>query len=167
MSLTNQHVAERISREFGEKILHVEEPMGFLSITAEKDINTELVRFLKEDSELQVNFLTDLCGIHYPENTGREIGVVLHLHSFTNNFRLRLKFFMPAAQPSIRSLCPVFPAANWMERETYDFFGIQFEGHPKLRRILNVEEMQYFPMLKQYPLEDPTREDKQDEYFGR
>ncbi|RZK53321.1 MAG: NADH-quinone oxidoreductase subunit C [Pedobacter sp.] len=58
-------------------------------------------------------------------------------------------------------------AANWMERETYDFFGIKFEGHPDLRRILNMDDLGVHPMLKQYPLEDPNRVDKKDEYFGR
>lgn len=61
----------------------------------------------------------------------------------------------------------LWPAANWMERETYDFFGVEFVGHPDLRRILNVDDMDYFPLRKQYPLEDGTRTDKEDEFFGR
>ena len=61
----------------------------------------------------------------------------------------------------------LFPSANWMERQEYDFFGIEFEGHPDLRRILNVDEMDYFPMRKEFRLEDATRDDKEDKYFGR
>jgi NADH-quinone oxidoreductase subunit C len=167
MALTNEHVTERIRQQFGEKILSVEEPRGFLTLVADKDINVELVSFLKNDPELQVNFMTDLCGIHYPNQENAELVVVCHMHSFIHNFRFRLKFFMPSANPAIRTFSTVFPTANWMERETFDFFGINFTGHPDLRRILNVEDMTYFPMLKQYPLEDATREDKQDEYFGR
>jgi NADH-quinone oxidoreductase subunit C len=67
----------------------------------------------------------------------------------------------------VKSITSFFSAANWMERETYDFYGIIFEDHPNLKRILNVEYMDYFPMRKEYPLEDPTREDKDDRYFGR
>lgn len=167
MELNNEHITSRIKEKFGDKILTVEEPFELLTITADKDINLELIDFLKKDAELQVNFLTDLTAIHYPENKGEEIGVIVHLHSLTNNFRIRLKFFIPEAAPVIRSLVPVFPGANWMERETFDFFGIKFEGHPNLKRILNVEDMTYHPMLKQYPLEDGTREDKNDTYFGR
>ncbi|MCX8487229.1 MAG: NADH-quinone oxidoreductase subunit C [Crocinitomicaceae bacterium] len=60
-----------------------------------------------------------------------------------------------------------FPGANWMERESYDFFGVEFIGHPDMRRILNEDSMDYFPMRKEYALEDDTREDKDDRYFGR
>ena len=167
MALTNEQILKRIQDKFGDKVLSHEEPFGLLTLVVDKDINIELIQFLKTDAELQVNFLTDLCGIHYPENKGAEIGVVCHLHSFTNNFRIRLKFFMPEANPSIRTLSTLFPTANWQERETFDFYGINFEGHPNLKRILNMDEMNYFPMLKQYPLEDATREDKNDTYFGR
>lgn len=167
MEFTNEHITNRIKEKFADQIFSVEEPFGLLTIVADKNINLELISFLKNDPELQVIFLTDLCGIHYPQNKGAEIGVVVHLHSLVNNFRIRVKFFMPEDAPNIRSLIPVFAGANWMERETFDFFGIKFEGHPNLKRILNVEDMTYHPMLKQYPLEDGTREDKNDTYFGR
>jgi NADH-quinone oxidoreductase subunit C len=85
----------------------------------------------------------------------------------TNNFSLRLKVFLPAENPSIKSIVDIYNGANWMERETYDFFGINFEGHPDLRRILNMDSMDYFPMRKEHVLEDATREDKDDRFFGR
>ena len=122
---------------------------------------------LYQDPEYQFQFLTDLCGIHYPDATPPVLGVVYHLHSLTQNIRLRIKSFAPVENPVFPSLSALFSAANWMERETYDFFGIQFEGHPDLRRILNMDDMTYFPLRKEYPLEDTTREDKQDAYFGR
>lgn len=84
-----------------------------------------------------------------------------------NNVRLRIKTFIPIAKPEIASVTSLYSSANWMERETYDFYGIIFTGHPNLTRILNVDEMDYFPMRKEYPLEDGTRQDKVDEYFGR
>ncbi len=81
--------------------------------------------------------------------------------------RIKLHTIFPKDDSKIKSATTVFEAANWMERETYDFFGIQFEGHPNLKRILNMDDLGYFPMLRQYPLEDGTRTDKDDRYFGR
>jgi NADH-quinone oxidoreductase subunit C len=80
---------------------------------------------------------------------------------------LRVKLFVDSANPVVQSIFPIFKSANWMERETYDFYGIIFKGHPNLIRILNMDEMDYFPMQKQYPLEDQQREDKKDKFFGR
>jgi NADH-quinone oxidoreductase subunit C len=105
--------------------------------------------------------------VHYPDRPLQELGVVYHLHSLTANLRLRLRVFTGADQPVVPSVTKVFAAANWMERETYDFFGIRFSDHPNLKRILNMDEMTWHPLLKQYPLEDQTREDKEDKFFGR
>jgi NADH-quinone oxidoreductase subunit C len=84
-----------------------------------------------------------------------------------NNMRLRLKCFVPINKPEISSVTSLYSSANWMERETYDYYGFIFTGHPNLKRILNVDEMDYFPLRKEYPLEDATRTDKDDKYFGR
>ena len=84
-----------------------------------------------------------------------------------NNFRIRLKAYVPIENPEIDSLVDIYAGANWMERETYDFYGIIFKGHPNLTRILNEDSMDYFPMRKEYRLEDETREDKDDTFFGR
>ena len=78
-----------------------------------------------------------------------------------------IKVFLPVDDYHIPTASTIWNGANWMERETYDFFGINFIGHPNLIRILNVDEMDYFPMRKEYPMEDPTRRDKDDEMFGR
>ncbi|HRI80007.1 MAG TPA: NADH-quinone oxidoreductase subunit C, partial [Cyclobacteriaceae bacterium] len=115
--------------------------------------------------ETKFQFLTTLCGIHYPEQ--KTIAVMYQLHNLVSNFRIRLKAFLPEDKPVVQTLTGVFSAANWMERETYDFFGVVFEGHPNLKRILNVEEMIIFPLRKEYPLEDQVREDKNDAMFGR
>ena len=74
---------------------------------------------------------------------------------------------MPKSDLVVPTLTEVYPAANWMEREAYDFYGFHFAGHPNLKRILNMDEMNYHPMRKEYPLEDGTRHDKEDKYFGR
>jgi NADH-quinone oxidoreductase subunit C len=104
---------------------------------------------------------------NYPDQQGAELVVVYHLHNFVENIRLRYSVAVPVAQPDVFTATKLFESANWMERETYDFFGINFIGHPNLKRILNVDEMDYFPLRKEFPLEDQTRIDKDDEMFGR
>jgi NADH-quinone oxidoreductase subunit C len=89
------------------------------------------------------------------------------LHSLVNNVRVRIKVFLPADDYHIPTATTVWNGANWMERETYDYFGVIFDGHPDLRRILNVDDMTAFPMRKEFPLEDPNRVDKKDYFFGR
>lgn len=138
---------------------------GMMECEVPAEKNLAIVSYLYK--ELGFQFLTDITAVHYPEEQGRELCVVTHLHNLVDNVRLRLKAYVPVAQPDIHSLTPVFSGANWMERETYDFFGINFVGHPDLRRILNVDEMDYFPMRKEYQMEDPTRLDKDDAMFGR
>jgi len=118
-------------------------------------------------SSLNFHFLTDVCGIHYPDNKEKELGVIYHLHNMVENVRIRLKTFMPREGAEVESLVDLFAGANWMERETYDFFGIKFTGHPDLRVILNMPDLGYHPLLKEYRLEDGTRTDKNDLMFGR
>ncbi|HTF81476.1 MAG TPA: NADH-quinone oxidoreductase subunit C [Cytophagales bacterium] len=164
--MENNTIVEKLQSVFGKAIILVEEPHGFLTITADKTKNLDILKYLWEDKDLEFRFLTDICGIHYPSQE-LELGVIYHLHSLRNNVRIRLKFFMSIEDPSIDSATVMYASANWMERETYDFFGIIFNGHPDLRRILNMDELTVFPMRKEYPLEDPNRVDKKDYYFGR
>jgi NADH-quinone oxidoreductase subunit C len=89
------------------------------------------------------------------------------LHNLVDNVRIRFKVYTDINKPDVFSATALYLSANWMERETYDFFGVNFIGHPNLKRILNVDEMDYFPMRKEYPLEDISRLDKDDEMFGR
>jgi NADH-quinone oxidoreductase subunit C len=167
MALTQETTLARLQDHFGDAILSHDIPYGFLTIEIPADRNLDVIGFLKNETDLAFGYLTDLCAVHMPDQSGREIGVVYHMHSLTNNVRVRLKCWIPEANPEIASVTPLFAAANWMERETYDFFGVRFQGHPNLKRILNVDEMEMFPLLKQYPLEDSSREDKDDRFFGR
>ncbi len=164
--MTNEFVLEAITREFPESVISSSEPYGMLTIEIKKDDIKKVIHYLK-DSTLEFNFLTDICGIHYPETPEKEIGVIYHLHNLMANFRLRLKIFMSRENIEVDSLVELFAGANWMERETYDFYGIKFKGHPDLRPILNMEDLGYHPMLKEYRLEDGTRTDKNDSMFGR
>lgn len=161
----DQLVVQKLSDRFGKAIELHEVLTDMLCITVHKESVQAILIFLRDDSELQYNFLTTLCGMHFPDTS--QLGVVYHVHSFVNNHRIRIKTFTSIDQPTLPTVTSVWPAANWMERETYDFFGIQFEGHPNLKRILNMDEMTDFPMRKEFPLEDQTREDKDDSMFGR
>ncbi|RKS95927.1 NADH-quinone oxidoreductase subunit C [Chryseobacterium defluvii] len=164
--MTNEFVLEAITREFPESVISSSEPYGMLTVEIKKDDIKKVIHYLK-DSSLEINFLTDVCGIHYPEYPEKEIGVIYHLHNMMTNFRIRLKAFMTRENTEIDSLVDLYAGANWMERETYDFYGIKFKGHPDLRPILNMEDLGYHPMLKEYRLEDGTRTDKDDSMFGR
>ena len=157
-------VINKIKENFADHIVSVDTSSDMLTITIDKNAAYDIILFLKDG--LAFNFLTDLCGVHYPE-LNLPLGVVYLLHNMQENFRIRLKAFVPLDKPEIRSCVAVFSGANWMERETYDFYGIIFNNHPNLKRILNVDYMDYFPMRKEYPLEDQTRNDKDDNFFGR
>jgi len=167
MALDNNSIYETIHQHFGESVSNLGDTYSMLNVEIKPKQIVALISWLQNHETLQFNFLTDICAVHYPEQTEREIAVVYHMHSFSNNVRVRIKAYLPEQNPEIPTLTGIFSAANWMERETYDFFGVRFLGHPDLRRILNVDHMEMFPMLKQYPLEDSSRTDKDDRFFGR
>ncbi len=164
--MENAIITGKLRTRFSESILSVEENSDMLTVVVAREVIHEVIRFLKENESMGYTFLTTLCGIHYPDKK-LPLGVVYHLHRFSDNTRIRIKTFLPLEDPVVCTVTDIFSAANWMERETYDFYGILFEGHPNLKRILNVEYLDYFPLRKEYPLEDPTREDKDNRFFGR
>lgn len=165
--LNNDYIKQRLTEKFGEQVTNFEEPFEMLTFEAPKEINLKVLQFLFDDEGLKFRFLTDLQAVHYPDNTGRELAVVYHLHNLQANVRIRFKVYTNISTPDVYSATALYSAANWMERETYDFYGVNFVGHPNLKRILNVDEMDYFPMRKEFPLEDQTRIDKDDDMFGR
>lgn len=165
--LTNETVLERLNSLFGDAILNSEAPYDLLTIEVKPEAAHGIIQQLKTDEVLRMSFLTLIGAVHYPNDKGRELCVNYHIHSLTNNVRLRIRAFLPIENPTIKSITDIYVGANWQERETYDFFGVIFEGHPNMTRILNEDSMDYFPMRKEYHLEDATREDKDDRYFGR
>jgi len=167
MALTNEQIQEKLTAKFGDQVAGFDESWGMLTFEAPKELNLKVLNFLYDEPELRFRFLTDLCGVHDPEKKGNELAVVYHLHNLEDNVRLRFRVFTSIHQPDIYTVTGLFSSANWMERETYDFYGVNFVGHPNLKRILNVDEMEYFPMRKEFPLEDQSRIDKDDEMFGR
>ncbi|GHN01921.1 NADH-quinone oxidoreductase subunit C [Cytophagales bacterium WSM2-2] len=154
-----------INEKFEGEIVEAGMVRDFFTIILKKEKIVDVIRHLYNHTDTQFQFLTTLFGVHYPDQ--KQIAIVYQLHNLVTNQRIWLKVFLPEENPQVKTLTPVFAGANWMERETFDFFGVQFEGHPNLKRILNVEDMIIFPMRKEYPLEDQTREDKNDLMFGR
>ena len=167
MALTNEHIKARLTEKFGDQLSNFTEPYGMLTFESPADLNLKVLQFLFDDQELRFRFLTDLQAVHYPDQQNRELAVVYHLHNLVDNVRIRFKIFVPVAKPDVFSATALYSGANWMERETYDYYGVNFVGHPNLKRILNVDEMDYFPMRKEFPLEDQVRVDKDDDMFGR
>ena len=164
--ITNEELLNSIKGRFDSDVANVSEPFGLLTLETSREKIIELLTFLKTDAALQFIYLTDITAIHYPE-TEKPIGIIYHLHSLVNSIRIRIKVFVADGDVKMPTATTLWNGANWMERETYDLFGVVFEGHPDLRRILNVDDMTVFPMRKEYPLEDPNRVDKRDYFFGR
>jgi NADH-quinone oxidoreductase subunit C len=165
-ALNNEILLQQLADKFGDQVSVLHEQYGLATLQTSRENIIDLLTYLKKDAALQFIYLTDITAIQYPEQENA-IGVIYHLHSLVHNVRVRVKVFLPNGDVRIPTATVLWNGANWMERETYDFFGVDFDGHPNLVRILNVDDMTVFPMRKEYPLEDPNRVDKKDFYFGR
>ncbi|MGZ8745266.1 MAG: NADH-quinone oxidoreductase subunit C [Nocardioides sp.] len=111
-----------------------------------------MVTLLRDDEKLRFELCSGISGVHYPEDSGRELHAVYHLLSMTHNRRIRLEVVASDADPHIPSVVATYPTADWHERETYDFFGIIFDGHPALTRIQMPDDWPGHPQRKDYPL---------------
>nr|WP_315174647.1 NADH-quinone oxidoreductase subunit C [uncultured Flavobacterium sp.] len=168
MALETIEIQDKLVATFGSAVFQFNQEKDIFSFEADADKITAVILFLKNDPTLRFHFLTDLCGVHYPDNEEeRQFAVVYHLHNWYENKRIKIKAFINGSKPEIKTISNIFLSSNWMERETYDFFGINFIGHPQLKRILNMDEMVSFPMRKEFPMEDSGRTDKDDRFFGR
>jgi len=123
-----------------------------LTMWVERGFIREACAILRDDKTLQFTFLSDLtCVDWYPSEPRFE--VVYDLLSIPRKERVRLKVRLPGSDPSVESLTSVWPSANFFEREVFDLFGVRFQGHPYLRRILMPEDWEGYPMRKDYPVE--------------
>jgi NADH-quinone oxidoreductase subunit C len=166
MEVEKQQVVDSLIQQFEGQLGNIEETYGMTTLQVRKSAILKVVEYLK--NEQSFTLLTDVCGMHFPDNDQEmQFAVVYHIHNLFKNIRLRLRVFLPADHPEVDSMSAVFSSANWQERETYDFFGIIFTNHPNLVRILNMDEMEVFPLRKEFPLEDAGRVDKDDRFFGR
>lgn len=168
MALDAKNIENQCIGKFGTSVSNFRMEHDILTFEVDSLQVKEVIRYLNQDEILRFNFLTDLCGVQYPDNEkDAQFAVVYLLHNWIDNVRVRVKTFLSIEKLEVETVTDIFACANWMERETYDFYGIQFKGHPNLKRILNDEGMEVFPMRKEYPLEDRGRSDKDDRFFGR
>ena len=164
--ITKEILLEKIAAKFGDTVKVDADSLDYTAVIIDSTKAHDLVKYLRDEEGF--NFLTDVCGAHFPDNDkNAQFAVMYHMHNWVAGFRIRIKSFLDSENPVIDTVSDLFLSANWQERETYDFFGIEFKNHPDLRRILNMDEMESFPMRKEFPLEDQGRTDKDDRYFGR
>lgn len=148
-------VLEKVAAWLGDRCLHQHEQHGDATVTIEREHLLALMLHLRKDPDLAFDFLTDLSAIDGLKlGYKRRFRVVYHLYSTTKNHRLRVK--VPVSDPTedcaVPTLCDLWACANWYEREVWDMFGIRFEGHPDLKRILLYEEFEGHPLRKDYPI---------------
>jgi NADH-quinone oxidoreductase subunit C len=125
---------------------------GEIGFNVRREHLVEVCRRLRDDPDLRFELLASVSGVHYPEDAGRELHSVYSLLSITHNRRIRLEVTCPDADPHIPSVVEVYPTADWQERETWDFFGIIYDGHPALTRIQMPDDWPGHPQRKDYPL---------------
>ncbi len=147
----NSRTLEKLNKQFGGSALESSEFRGELTVVVPTDKIVEVCRFLKSDPDLRYDLLSDLHGLDMYTPVKR-FGVVYNLYSLKNHHRIRLKTFVEESRPHVPTVTEVWPTANWHERETYDMFGIVFDGHPDLRRIYMPDEFEYHPLRKDFPL---------------
>jgi NADH-quinone oxidoreductase subunit C/D len=145
--------ARLLSEALGERVLGIADFRGDLAITVKREAWVEAARLLRDHPELDFRLFLDLCGVDHLDQEDRQerFEVVLHLYSVSNEHHVRLKTPVPEAEPRLPTLTPLFKGANWFEREAWDLYGILFEGHPNLVRILTHESFVGHPMRKDYP----------------
>ena len=143
---------ERAYPEFSDAIERVVVALGELTLHIKRERLVEVAFKLRDTPSLRFEMCLGVSGVHYPEQTGRELHVVYVLLSLTHNRRVRLEVSVPDSDPHLPSLVEVWGGTNWHERETWDMFGIIFDGHPGLTRILMPDDWPGHPQRKDYPL---------------
>ncbi len=151
MGVTPEELVARVKDAFGERVLESHCHCGDATVIIPREQALDILRALRDQPAFAFNFLMDLTAVDYLGQQPR-FQVVYHLYSLGHNFRLRVKIRVPEEEPWVHSLVPLWKAANWLEREAWDMFGIRFDGHPDLRRILLYEQFVGHPLRKDYPV---------------
>jgi NADH-quinone oxidoreductase subunit C len=152
-------IAEKVKSNFPGEVVDMTQfrDQVFVSIKREKVL--DICHYLHDDPEINMDYLADLCGVDYPDRKQR-FEVIYNLFSIKNKHRLILKALLSEDELSVDSVVSIWSGANWHERETCDMYGIVFNGHPDLRRILMPDDWEGYPLRKDYPLKGPDREYK-------
>jgi NADH-quinone oxidoreductase subunit C len=158
MSLNLETLAQQVGAVFGERVVELKNALGELTLTVRAADYLEVATTLRDHPELKFEQLVDLCGVDYSDfgnggYEGQRYAIVSHLLSITKNWRLRLKVFATDDDfPAVASVTGVWSSANWFEREAFDLYGVIFDGHSDLRRILTDYGFIGHPMRKDFPV---------------
>lgn len=153
-----KEIANIIKERFPEEVLDIREFREQVSVIVKKERIKEIMKFLRETPQLDFDYLQDLCGVDYLGKKEKRFEVVYHLYSIKNRHMIRIKAEVSEEDCNIDSVVDIWAGANWHERECYDMFGINFNGHPDLRRILMPEDWEGYPLRKDYPLKSDLGE---------
>ena len=140
--------ASGVSGAISKVVVH----RGEITFHVEREHLLTVMQNLRDDAALRFEFCSGVSGVHFPHDEGEELHAVYHLLSMTHNRRIRVEVTCPDADPHIPSVVSIYPTNDWHERETYDFFGIVFDGHPALTRIEMPDDWAGHPQRKDYPL---------------
>jgi NADH-quinone oxidoreductase subunit C len=151
-------IAEKIKERFPEEVVAITEFRGQVSVTVKKERIVEICKWLHDEPALYFDYLKDLCGVDYLGKKPVRFEVVYTLYSMKHEHMIRLKAEVPEDDPVIDSVISIWRGVDWHERECYDMFGIEFRGHPDLRRILLPEDWEGHPLRKDYPAAGPEKE---------
>ncbi|UCG77353.1 MAG: NADH-quinone oxidoreductase subunit C [Nitrospirota bacterium] len=151
-------VAEILREKYPDEIIDTSEFRGQVSVTIKKEKALDIFRFLHDDPSLSFDYLSDLCGLDNLGKKDSRFAVVYHLYSMEHRHMIRIKVAVSEDDCAVDSVVPVWIGADWHERECYDMFGIEFKGHPDLRRILMPEDWEGHPLRKDYPAKGPSDE---------
>ena len=152
-------IAEKIRDRFPDDVLGVVAHGGQLGVVLKADNSAAILAWLQQDPDMQMDHLRGLCGV---DNSKRETGfdgrfeVVYQLYSISLRHGIRLRVPLPADNPRVATVTPLWAGADWLEREVFDMFGILFDGHPNLSRVLMPDDWEGHPLQKEYPLKGPA-----------
>jgi NADH-quinone oxidoreductase subunit C len=156
--LNPKDIAEKVKEKFPEQVVDVAEFRDQVSVIVKRDQIVSILKYLHDDPLLSLDHLQDLTAVDYLKKKDVRFEVVYNLYSIKYRHQIRIRAQVSEDNPSISSVVPIWAGANWHERECYDMFGISFNGHPDLRRILMPEDWEGSPLRKDYPLKGPELE---------
>ena len=144
--------ASLVRTKFADTIEEITEAIGEVTVVAKREGLVELMTFLRDDPSLRFHYLSDIGGVDLGEFASPRFAVAYQLYSIERNHRLRVKVFLEEDDSTLPTMWNLWKASNWLEREIYDMFGVNFEGHPDLRRILMPADYEGYPLRKDFPI---------------
>jgi NADH-quinone oxidoreductase subunit C len=144
--------ASLLRANFADTIEEIQEALGEVTVIAKREGLVGLMTYLRDEPSLRFNFLSDLSGVDLGEFAAPRFAVAYHLYSLVHHHRLRIKVYLAEEDARVPSMCGVWKTANWHEREVYDMFGVTFDDHPDLRRILMPADYEGHPLRKDFPI---------------